>query len=95
MIKKGDIHYEYLVEFQPRYHVGIVDRFLRIPENYLKPGGKVAKLGRFGEMRDVIVRLLMKVWIITVIMMTMMVIIIMMMMMMMIMMTFSQPILAK
>ena len=88
MIKKGDIHYEYLAEFQSRYE-GIVDRFLRIPEKYLKPGGKVAKLGRFGEMRDGIVRLLMKVWITTVIMMTMMVIIIVMMMMMMIMMTFS------
>ena len=89
MIEKGNVHYEYLAEFPPSYG-GIVNRFLRIPEEYLKPGGKVAKLGRFDEMRDGMVRLLIKVWITTVIMVTMMVIIIvMMMMMMMIMMTFS------
>ena len=44
VIKKGDVHYEYLTEFQPRYRGGIVDRFLRIPEKYVKPGGKLTKL---------------------------------------------------
>lgn len=39
MVKK-DVYWEYLTEFTPRYHDGIVDRFLNIPENYLKPGGK-------------------------------------------------------
>lgn len=42
VIKKGDVHYEYLTEFQPRYR-GIVDRFLLIPPKYVKPGGKLTK----------------------------------------------------
>ena len=71
VIKKGDIHYEYLAEFLPRYRGGIVNRFLRIPEKNLKPGGKITKLGRIDKKRDVIVRLVMKVKITTVIMMMM------------------------
>ncbi|XP_022806308.1 E3 ubiquitin-protein ligase rnf213-alpha-like [Stylophora pistillata] len=38
VVKKGDVHYEYLTEFEPRYRGAIVNRFLRIPEKYLKPG---------------------------------------------------------
>ena len=44
VIKKGDVHYEYLTEFQPRCHGGIVNRFLHIPKKYVKPGGKLTKL---------------------------------------------------
>ena len=43
VIKKGATHYEYLAEFRPRYRGGIINRFLRIPERYLQPGGKVTK----------------------------------------------------
>ena len=72
VIKKGDIHYEYLAEFLPRYRGGIVDRFLRISEKYLKPGGKITKLGRIDKKKDVIVRLVMRVKITTVMMIMMM-----------------------
>jgi len=37
VLKKGIIHWEYLTEFRPRYG-GIVNRFLFIPDKYLKPG---------------------------------------------------------
>ena len=60
VIKKGDIHYEYLAEFLPRYRGGIVNRFLRIPEKYLKPGGKIIKLGGIDKKRDGIVKLVMR-----------------------------------
>ena len=42
IVKKGVVHWEYLAEFRPRYHGGIVNRFLFIPEKYLKPGGEQA-----------------------------------------------------
>ena len=73
VIEKGDIHYEYLAEFPSRYRGEIVDRFLCIPENYLKPGGKVTKLGRIDKLRDGIVRLLIKVKITIIIMVMIMI----------------------
>ena len=72
VIKKGNVHYEYLTEFLPKYPGGIVDRFLRIPKKYLKPGGKITKLGRIDKKKDVIARLVMRVKITTVIMIMMM-----------------------
>jgi len=39
VLKKGNVHWEYLTEFQPRYG-GIVDRFLSIPDKHLNPGAK-------------------------------------------------------
>ena len=47
VIKKGDVHYEYLTEFQPKISGAIVDRFLCIPQEYLKPGGKFTELDFF------------------------------------------------
>ena len=41
VLKKGIIHWEYLTEFRPRHYGGIVNRFLFIPDKYLKPGGKL------------------------------------------------------
>lgn len=41
VVKKGATHWECLLEFPPKYVGGIVDRFLSIPEEYLKPGGKL------------------------------------------------------
>ena len=89
MIKKGCIHYEYLAEFQPRYTGGIVNRFLRIPDKYLKPGGKLTKLGRIDQIRDGIVMLVIKVKIKEIMILMMVIVIIIIMMMMMIVMTFS------
>lgn len=43
VINKGDVRYECLTEFQPK-RGAIVYRFLRIPEEYLKPGGKFTEL---------------------------------------------------
>lgn len=40
IIKKGEVHWEELVEFQSRYNGVITDRFLYIPEKHLKSGGK-------------------------------------------------------
>lgn len=41
VVKKGEPHYEYLPEFPPMLsYSGIVNRSLKIPEKYLKPGGK-------------------------------------------------------
>lgn len=40
VVKKGDVYWEYLPEFPPKQFYGIVDRSLKIPEEYLKPGGK-------------------------------------------------------
>ena len=40
VIKKGDDHWEYLTEFPPRNKGEIIDRFLSIPDKYLKPGGE-------------------------------------------------------
>lgn len=40
VVKEEKCYYEYLTEFEPRVRNGIVDRFLLIPDKYLKPGGK-------------------------------------------------------
>ena len=40
VVKEEKPYYEYLAEFKPRVPNGIVNRFLRIPEEYLKRGGK-------------------------------------------------------
>ena len=40
VVKKGDVYWEDLPEFLPRQYYGIVNRSLKIPEKYLKPGGK-------------------------------------------------------
>ena len=40
VVKEEKPYYEYLTEFEPKVRNGIVDRFLRIPDKYLKPGGK-------------------------------------------------------
>ena len=41
VVKKGNVHWEVLLEFPSRYLGGIVNRFLSIPKKYLKPGGKL------------------------------------------------------
>ena len=38
VLRKGEVLWEYLTEFTSQYG-GIVDRFLTIPGNYLKPDG--------------------------------------------------------
>ncbi|KAJ7339374.1 hypothetical protein OS493_005768 [Desmophyllum pertusum] len=38
VIEKGDVHCEYLAEFPPRNKGEIINRFLSIPDKYLKPG---------------------------------------------------------
>ena len=40
LVKKGAVHWELLPEFPPRHDKAIVNRFLSIPPEYLKPGGK-------------------------------------------------------
>ena len=41
VIEKGDVHCEYLAEFPPRNKGEIINRFLSIPDKYLKPGGEL------------------------------------------------------
>ena len=41
VIKKGNVLWEELVEFQPRFRGDIIDRFLQIPPKYLKKGGEI------------------------------------------------------
>ena len=41
IIKKGNVVWEELVEFQPRFRGDIIDRFLYIPSKYLKQGGEI------------------------------------------------------
>lgn len=41
IIKKGNVEWEELVEFQPRFRGDIIDRFLYIPSKYLKQGGEI------------------------------------------------------
>ena len=41
VVKKGNVHWEGLLEFPSRFPGGIVNRFLSIPKKYLKPGGKL------------------------------------------------------
>ena len=41
VVKKGAVHWEYLLEFPSRHYGAIVNRFLSIPEKHLQPGGKV------------------------------------------------------
>ena len=41
VVKKEDLHYEYLAEFPPKRHGTVVNRFLSIPDKYLNPGGKL------------------------------------------------------
>ena len=41
VIKNREVHWEYLAEFPPRYKGEIIDRFLSIPDKYLKPGGEL------------------------------------------------------
>lgn len=40
VVKKGEVYWEDLLEFPAVQYNGIVDRSLKIPEKYLKPGGK-------------------------------------------------------
>lgn len=40
IVKKGDVYWEYLAEFPPTARGAIVNRILKIPENFIKPGGK-------------------------------------------------------
>ena len=40
VVRKGEVYYEELPEFPPVEYYRIVNRSLRIPEKYLKPGGK-------------------------------------------------------
>ena len=41
MDNKGELYYEELPEFPPKYgYSSIVNRSLKIPENYIEPGGK-------------------------------------------------------
>lgn len=40
VVKKGKVHWEQLPEFPPKYYGGIVNRFLKIPDKYMKQGGK-------------------------------------------------------
>ena len=40
VLKKGDVHWEELVEFPSHYYGMITDRFLKIPKKHLKPGGE-------------------------------------------------------
>lgn len=39
VVKKGNLHYEELPEFPSMYR-GYVNRFLKIPERHVEPGGK-------------------------------------------------------
>lgn len=41
VVKKGNVHWEQLPEFLPRYgHDSVVNRSLKIPDNRIEPGGK-------------------------------------------------------
>ena len=40
ILRKDTVYWEYLAEFPPTYRGGIVNRFLSVPDKYLKPGGK-------------------------------------------------------
>jgi len=41
VVKKGDVHWEQLPEFTPRYGPkSVVNRSLKIPEKRIEPGGK-------------------------------------------------------
>ena len=44
IIKKGNVVWEELVEFQPRFREDIIDRYLYIPSKYLKQGGEILAL---------------------------------------------------
>jgi len=41
VVKEGNVHWEQLPEFPPECDSdSIVNRFLKIPDKYVKPGGK-------------------------------------------------------
>lgn len=41
VVKKGTVYWEDLMQFASSYFHGIVNRVLKIPEKYTKPGGKL------------------------------------------------------